>query len=62
MLARPRLSTENLMLVRGMGRVFLKVQVMRRGSWILPVLGICQGREWRKVRRTGSIKKSNSWS
>lgn len=32
MLARPRLSTENLMLVRGMGRVFLKVQVMRRGS------------------------------
>lgn len=40
-LLRPRLSTENLMLVRGMGRVFLKLQVMVRGWLTLLVLGIC---------------------
>lgn len=40
MLERARLSTENLMLVRGMGRVFLKEQVMRSGQLILPVSGI----------------------
>lgn len=41
MLLRPRLSTENLMLVKGMGRVFLKLQVMVRGWLTLLVLGIC---------------------
>lgn len=41
MFVRPRLSTEKLMLVKGMGRVFLKVQVMMRGWLTLPVLGIC---------------------
>lgn len=41
MLARPRLSTENLMLVKGMGRVFVNLLVMTRGCLILPVLGIC---------------------
>lgn len=40
-LLRPRLSTENLMFVKGMGRVFLKVQLMMRGWLTLPVLGIC---------------------
>lgn len=41
MFERARLSTENLMLVRGMGRVFLKEQVMRSGQLTLPVSGIC---------------------
>ena len=49
MFERARLSTENLMSVRGMGRVFLKEQVMKSGLLTLPVSGICW--EWRKGRR-----------
>lgn len=37
------------MIVREMGRVFLKEQVMKSGLFTLPVSGICW--EWRKGRR-----------